>query len=524
MARTRGRPTRRRDAFAAVLGLGLLAPAVLAGAPARAATETFSESFTGATLGDPGDWVSTNGPGGTGPTPASIFHAGEPACLTGLAPGLSISVGSGEIAGCPDRVGDPATSIDAPGSGVLRLTDNRFAQSAVVLYDRPQRMSDGLDISFSFAIHSGVAYSTATGADGFSFFIKDGANGVDTAGASGGALGYALSATGVAGSDTLVSPGVPAGLLGVGFDFWGNHSFTYSTTARISRSCGAGGFSFGESTQVQDRVVLRGPDTSGAKDGSCGYEYIERSAAVDLGRTSGGVASPGVTSGTPAASRTAGARRARIVIDKPRTGARVKVYVWPVGEPQPATPVLDEPQPAALEGVETFKFGFGASTGWATNVHEIWGLQIVLADPVVQAEQAASSAVAVPVPGPVLACAPDPVAPGAEVACSVTSGPADGSILWRAVIGDGAVDTRGVVLDGSGDGAFTFRAPADADGTRIDVELVDWGVRDDVGVVGDPVPAFIPAGGGPVPIVPMEPLAALLGVMAVLGRRLLRRV
>jgi hypothetical protein len=44
-----------RGLFAAALVVGLFVPAVVAIAPARAATETFSESFRGATLSDRSD-------------------------------------------------------------------------------------------------------------------------------------------------------------------------------------------------------------------------------------------------------------------------------------------------------------------------------------------------------------------------------------------------------------------------------------------------------------------------------------
>jgi hypothetical protein len=501
-----------RRVFASALVLGLLLPVAVAILPAQAATSTFSESFRNASLtGDPLNWTSSRGADTTGVPTGAVLAENKSAyaCLTALASGQEIVVqgvsglsptaapGSGRITGCAPGPGE-SDPVNGPSSGALRLTSALHGQSAVVLYNQPQKMSDGLDITFSFAMHSGRADGTAKGADGLSFFIKDGSNAADSAGASGGALGYALS------RGAATASGVRGGLLGVGFDFWGNFSFNFSGgTSSIADACGASPFAITASgNQVQDRVVLRGPDTSGDRDGSCGYEYLGRNVpdvGIDFGRTVGGDLAPGDINGVPAASRGAGERRARVVIDKPGTGARVKVWVWPVGQPQPTDAVLDLPQPAALQGVNTFKFGFGASTGFATNVHEIWDLQIVLADPViqaVQAEQAAAASRAASSVSPTLACSPDPVRPGAEVLCNISSGPAGVEILWRASIDGRVVDSRGVTLGADGGALFTFRAPSDAAGSLVDVELVDWGVATIVGVSGGPIPTRVDAGEG----------------------------
>jgi hypothetical protein len=141
---------------------------------ADATTASFSEAFTGASLTNSG-WTSSKGGGGSGPPVLNpdltagnvgVAHAGEFACLTALAPTSEIAAGDGAIVGCPhDRDADPAVTspLDQVGAGALRLTDNRFAQSSMVLYDQPQQMSDGLDISFDFAMHSGVTCPVTSG-------------------------------------------------------------------------------------------------------------------------------------------------------------------------------------------------------------------------------------------------------------------------------------------------------------------------------------------------------------------------
>ena len=508
-----------RSLVASLVVVGLLVPALVTMAPARAAVETFSESFRGATLASPADWVASNGSGGTGFD--GVNHPGEPACLTGLAFGQAISVDSGSIVGCPHGAGRNAPgSLDTPGSGVLRLTDNRFMQSAMVLYNRPQRVSDGLDITFAFAMHSGVVCPAAScgydvpGADGFVFFIKDAANSNDAAGTGGGALGYALERS------VSASRGIRGGLLGVGFDFYGAFSIQNTAGLGPARSCPAPGpsvtFDSGNNSReaATDRVVLRGPDLSGvgdSADGSCGYGYLGRSVdPVDFGRVNPGASTRRLALSPP--SREDAARRARVVIDKPGAGARVKVYVWSDGAAQPVTPVLDVAQPAELQGVAEFKFGFSAGTGWATLVNEIWDLQIVLADPEVQAIQAAAAAASIP-SGPSLACVPDPVSPGQDVTCTITSGPAGGDILWRATTRDRLIGSMGVTMDDAGVAVFTFRAPPDASGSVLDVELVDWGVSAQVAVVGGPVPTRVDAGSG----VPRSAQMFLVLLLAGLG-------
>jgi hypothetical protein len=493
--------------FAVTFAVGVLVPAVLSAPSAGAATESFSESFSGATLGDASDWVSSNGPGGVGFD--GTTHPGEPACLTGLASGQTISVATGSIVGCPHGAGrTDAGSFDDPGSGVLRLTDNRFMQSAMVLYNRPQKVSDGLDIRFNFAMHSGVVCPSARcgydvpGADGFSFFIKDGSNSDDSAGTGGGALGYALER-----SDSA-SRGIRGGLLGVGFDFFGAYSIQNNPGLGPARNCPAPAptitLDSGSTSReaATDRMVLRGPDLSTARDGSCGYEFLGRSADfVDFGRITPTAGSRRLALSAP--TRAGAARHARVVIDKPGADARITVYVWGIGQPQPTTPVLDVAQPVEFQNVSTFKFGFSAGTGWATLVHEIWDLQIVLADPVVQAARAEEAAASAPAPAassaaadPRLVCAPDPVRPGADVTCTVTSGPKEGDILWRASVGDRVIGTLGVTLDADGSGTFVFRVPRDVSGTGVDIELVAWGVDTTVGITGGPLPVRIDAGSG----------------------------
>ncbi len=120
-----------------------------------------------------------------------------------------------------------------------------------------------------------------------------------------------------------------------------------------------------------------------------------------------------------------------------------------------------------------------------------------------------------PAPSLALDCTPDPVAVGAVVTCAVSDGNPGIDILWNAVNAGAAFEGRGLTLDGSGSGSFTFLAPRGA--AAVDVELVAWGVSDTVRVVGGPVPTAVPAGEGPRD--GMLPAVALMAGAAALALR-----
>lgn len=254
---------------ALALLFAILAPTLTA----RAASPAFVETFTGAIVVEPTDWTASKGTGGTGFN--NVQHDGEFPCLTALAPTEEIELDEGSLVGCPnDRTQSDSDPIDAIDEGVLRLTDDRFLQSGMVLYNRPQSVADGLDITFRFAIYGGTTCpanrcgTAVTGADGFSFFLKDGDNEDDSAGTGGGALGYGLSFTTTTGA--YGGPGIRGGLLGIGFDFYGAFSSDGAGVGNVvpARACANESLTLAATgPRVFDHVVLRGPDASAAGDG-----------------------------------------------------------------------------------------------------------------------------------------------------------------------------------------------------------------------------------------------------------------
>jgi uncharacterized repeat protein (TIGR01451 family) len=281
------------------------------------------------------------------------------------------------IPGCaPGLSGLPNTG-DATGTGALRLTSNRrgYVADGRTIAGQGERGSfiidsafpreDGLVVEFDFFIYNGDTNSGGDpSADGLSFFLLDGATTNPTPGAFGGSLGYAQATQGG------VQPGASNGFIGIGFDVFGN--FSAGTEGRV------GGFA----TRQEDRVVLRG---SAAK----GYPFIESitsssiiGSGIDDFST---IAAPVIRSQTPALQ----GRRARITIS-PEGLLRVELSTQ-TGENVPdsafrnvftdtinlnnGTPIAGGAD--ALAPIpSSFKFGFAASTGFSTAIHELRNLII----------------------------------------------------------------------------------------------------------------------------------------------------
>jgi hypothetical protein len=295
---------------------------------ARAAvTLNLEESFSGATLTSPSLWN------------ASFATGSDPACLTGLSSQSSpVTLGAGTMPGCAD----PA--LDSAGQGAVRLTSAKNGQASSVLYNTPLDLRMGLDITFNLAIYGG------NGADGISFFLKDGANVTESAGPSGSALGYSLlKASG------SILPGINGALLGIGFDRLGG--FSGDANAENCPNNGPTG-TLGQGGGPS--IVVRGPDLSANRDGTCGYFFLSAQRNVDY-------------SGS---NRTEAARSVRILVDKPDTPSpKVSVFFGAAGSSL-SIPILVIDQPAEFSQADSFKFGFSASTGGLNNIHEIWGLAI----------------------------------------------------------------------------------------------------------------------------------------------------
>jgi hypothetical protein len=278
--------------------------------------EFLNETFAGAALTDPTKWIGLGAPtAGVGPAY------------------LTASTGSTTNAGAPD----------AAGSGALRLTNAVANSSGFTLYNTPISTAGGLSIVFDYATYGG------DGADGFSFFLVDGATSPTTPGGSGAGLGYApRSALGGA-----PAPGIVGGYLGIGFDEFGNFS------------------NFNETTGVpDDGAETAQPDTVAVR-GSAGnlYNILGRSAALTAG-----VDVPTAT------TRTAATRKVLINLS---TEGDLDVFIdlnndGDFADAQEAvlTGLVTDTVAKANPVPTTVKFGFAGSTGGFTNIHEIRNLTV----------------------------------------------------------------------------------------------------------------------------------------------------
>ena len=367
------------------LALLLLTPIVLLTTAKSAiaqnvTTPLFRETFRGSILENLGaaDYQITTSRDSS--RPANDAVGSQSVCLT-ASQDTSNTVGNNQTAtnlipGCaPGLSGLPATG-DTSGAGALRLTSNRkgYIADGRTLDGQGERGSfiinsafpraDGLVVEFDFFIYNG---DTNTGgnpsADGLSFFLLDGSTPAPTPGAFGGSLGYAQATQGG------VQNGASNGFIGIGFDVFGN--FSAGTEGRVG----------GSPTRQPDQVVFRG---SAAK----GYPFITNVASqsiigvgIDDDTT---IANPQVR-----AQGNVQGRRARITITpdgfltvglSTQTGENVAdsafVNVFnDVIDLKQATPIAGGTD--ALAPIpDTFKFGFAASTGFSTAIHELRNLVI----------------------------------------------------------------------------------------------------------------------------------------------------
>ncbi|MDA1358458.1 hypothetical protein O1R50_02430 [Glycomyces luteolus] len=295
-----------------------------------------TEDFTGDSVGDP-NFYSLN------------------ACLTAN----TVVGGEHEFDSCADQASGPVAEAGKQ-PGFLQLTDaSQFAYGGVV-YNEPLENEGGIEVTFAQYQYGG------THADGISFFIVDGDTDLAEVGAYGGSLGYAQLGD---------NPGIEGGYLGLGLDAWGN--FSADTEGR-GTGCPADQQAPAhlriEMNRAPDNVALRGPGS-----GLRGYCLLDTTATDEVVDT----VNNGDLYGTafPASLRgTAVDDAKRLVKLKVSNDAMPKVTVdidFMNGGAEASSGwerVLEATMPTAAP--DTFKFGFAASTGGATDVHMIRHLRV----------------------------------------------------------------------------------------------------------------------------------------------------
>lgn len=230
-------------------------------------------------------------------------------------------------------------AIDPVGDGWLRLTNNTGNQTGFAYYDVPFDLSQGAIIQFDYATWGG------TGADGYSIFLFDAAATSFNVGAFGGSLGYAQK-TGI--------PGLSGGYVGIGVDEYGN--FANGQEGR----CPTNGNGLSPNT-----VTIRGPMRTGSDQITCpNYDWIATSP------NSGSLWS---NQGTRPSQTGPDYRKVMIRIS-PSPNPTISVWIQ-FGYNQPLTQMLSN-VPIGANPPPLVKVGYAASTGGATNYHEIRNLTI----------------------------------------------------------------------------------------------------------------------------------------------------
>jgi uncharacterized repeat protein (TIGR01451 family) len=263
---------------------------------------------------------------------------------------------------------NPQKPINPSGSGALRLTTNDINQATFAFYNYTIPANNGLVITFNFFSYGGTRQLFGSNADGITFFLFNGTtpNAQAQPGAFGGSLGYAQKSP----PNTPPQPGLTNAYVGVGLDEFGN--FANSNEGRGSGSPVPGncdGYPVAAPDRVSDSVTVRG---SGS--GQAGYCYLTNSGPLvplNNPENPNGIDNPNVPATGP---RETALRTARIRLT-PNYVLTVEIDFGngfqTVIPPTNLNSFTDQGAPPP-----SFKFGFAAATGDATNIHEIRNLVI----------------------------------------------------------------------------------------------------------------------------------------------------
>jgi serralysin len=210
---------------------------------------------------------------------------------------------------------------------IIKLTDATTDQASFVVFNTPVARADGFRVEFDFYAYGG------TGGDGVSFIVLDGASNPTSSGGFGGSLGYAQRDG---------QSGIQGGYLGIGFDKFGN--FSNPTEGRV-----------GGPGLVQDAIAVRGSQATE-------YKYLGGTSLAQLGATIDERTTNRDIAKRKAAVALDGAGNLTVQFDLNRNGT------FEADELLITRNVINDGNGALPS---SFRFGFAASTGNFTNVHEI---------------------------------------------------------------------------------------------------------------------------------------------------------
>ena len=245
-------------------------------------------------------------------------------------------------------------AIDPSGSGWLRLTNNSGDQTGFAYNTTTFDLSAGLLIQFDYATWGG------SGADGYSVFLFDANVPSFNIGAFGGSLGYAQkSSTTTCNPAPSNVPGISGGYVGIGVDEFGN--FAYGCEGRRN-----GASQRPNTVTIRGSVVGFGGGAVGQTQSTTSYPWITTSST-----------SPSSLwyNGSPRPNQFSADYRKVIIRISPAPNPVADVWIQYGYNTTPVQMISNQALPA-ISASQQLRVGYAASTGGATNYHEIRNLLI----------------------------------------------------------------------------------------------------------------------------------------------------
>jgi hypothetical protein len=316
----------------------------------------------------------------------------------------------------PTGAGTNAAVFTTIGVQLTPALNSQFG--AIIINNKTFDSSLGIKISFEYAIYGG------TGADGMCVFLFD-SSVTPVIGANGRGLGYAYLRANDA-SSTLRKEGLSGAYLGIALDAFGNSKGNvFQGDARVN---GVSAPSGGWASSQASHVTLRGArggflDANGRAAGFTGYPVLKtQSTFTPLATVNGsatlnalggydygnGIASNfNIRSGAYTTDPNDGSYRKAFIELFPNAGGGFNITVK-IQHQNTLTTVIDNywyktsvlytenanPQVTDFnnqnnQGANSthtlntavptnFKIGFGAATGGLNDIHQLWGLEVVL--------------------------------------------------------------------------------------------------------------------------------------------------
>ena len=246
-------------------------------------------------------------------------------------------------------------TIDPVGNGWLRLTNATGNQTGFAYNNTAFDLSAGLLIEFDYATWGG------SGADGYSVYLFDAGVSPFNIGAFGGSLGYAQKLSTAACNPVNPSvPGISGGYVGFGVDEYGN--FAYGCEGRY-----LGAAQQPNTVTIRGSVIGFGGGAVGQTLNATSYPWMATSA------NNGSL----WYNGTPRPSQTGtNYRKVRIQIS-PAPNPVANVWVaFGYSSPLVYTQMITNQALPAISTSQLLMIGYAASTGGATNYHEIRNLLV----------------------------------------------------------------------------------------------------------------------------------------------------